>query len=232
MNITNANDSIEVYQMERSAFLEYYWNNYMLHEKRFIALTDYVDICVQNAQTCSDEIITQYLSVCSSLETALKLLADIKGLEAASFLAYMEVLQSCASFSFDQPIELLRGKGMNYVVPFEDYNPNKAPAWWSNHNKVKHNRVESYELGTFIILLQALSALYFVNMILAKTLGDQWQRRKDEGVLEECLEDSCIDVPNDVSKLFRLVGWETRHTVLGFNEYAATDEDIANLFKG
>lgn len=72
----------------------------------------------------------------------------------------------------------------------------KAPEWCSAHNKVKHDRMQEFPQGNLENALNALAALYYVNLILVKHVGDYWHERpphKDE---------KTHNVPNDLSRLF------------------------------
>ena len=42
--------------------------------------------------------------------------------------------------------------------------------------------------------------------------------------------DSDMDVPNDISKLFEMVDFDTREKVIGRNTYITTDSDIDAMF--
>ena len=44
--------------------------------------------------------------------------------------------------------------------------------------------------------------------------------------------DQDVDVPDDVSKLFEMVDFETINTVVGRNVYFATDQDIESIVQG
>ena len=40
-----------------------------------------------------------------------------------------------------------------------------------------------------------------------------------------------MDVPNDISKMFKMINFDTREGVVGKNSYVTSDGDIADLFK-
>ena len=40
-----------------------------------------------------------------------------------------------------------------------------------------------------------------------------------------------MDVPNDISKMFKMINFDTREEVVGKNSYVTNDGDIADLFK-
>ena len=63
--------------------------------------------------------------------------------------------------------------------------------------------------------MNALAGLYILENYLVKYIGDR---------------DHMKDVPNDVSKMFEMVDYETRETVVGRDSYLMTYEDIDKIF--
>ena len=57
--------------------------------------------------------------------------------------------------------------------------------------------------------------MYILEQYIAKYIGDR---------------DNVIDVPNDVSKMFKLVNYATNNTVIGKDSYFVTEDDIGSLF--
>ena len=159
------------------------------------------------------------------LEAAFKLVASIQGVSADSYPQYAKALLSCPTFVVGAKVRLLRGKDVPDIAPFDGLDPDNAPLWWHNHHEVKHDRVVNYALGTLEMLLNALAALYYLNRLLAKLIGDSWLSATGDWE-----DENTIDVPNDVSKLFQLDSFSTRHTVMSFNAYAVICEEIDALY--
>ena len=105
------------------------------------------------------------------------------------------------------------------LSPFVNWNQTNARKlfWWEAYNEVKHNRSEHYEDGNLKNLLNALAALYFLEMYyvrkLAQTSGDE----------------NALDVPVSASQLFRIVGWKTKYFILGYNTYTDGSEDLDDI---
>ena len=211
--------------MQRRNYLEYYWNPYMLYEREFLALLDCVALRERNLGTCSESIIQQLLTVCTCIESILKSMYEPEK-EKPCFPDFAKALLADELFSPSMPIRLKQGQGIETLRPFDGLVPDKAPSWWSAHNRLKHDRISNFEQGSFENLLNSLAALYYLEMVYAKKIGDHWH---DE--LDDFSDENCRDVPNDVSRLFELEPWETRHQVSGFEMYIMTEEALDAIFK-
>ena len=85
--------------------------------------------------------------------------------------------------------------------------------------------MQEFPQGNLENALNALAALYYVNLILAKHVGDYWHERlphKDENTR---------DVPNDLSRLFSADGFKTRHHIAGYDAYLMTKEEEDDMFE-
>ena len=91
-----------------------------------------------------------------------------------------------------------------------------APDWWQPYNKVKHERLLNYREANLKNVVNALAGLYVLENYFVKFIGDR---------------DHEIDVPNDVSKLFEMIDYETKNTVIGKDSYLATTEAIDKMFQ-
>ncbi|MBQ9001085.1 MAG: hypothetical protein IJ087_04450 [Eggerthellaceae bacterium] len=210
----------------RKEFIECHWNSYLLRERKFLELCSCVALRPKNMVTCSDEIIDQLMLVCSHFES---LVRDIYGLtgNGANIGDFLASMQNDQAFDMNRKVWLLEGDGVPDRFPLKGCGPQAKPLWWDAHNHVKHQRASCYEEGAFENLLDALAALYLCNMVYVKKVGDYWLQQLGDNTLDEVR-----DVPNDISQLFELEGWSTRHHVAGRNRYFATDEEVRAALSG
>ena len=202
--------------MNREEFLINYWRYYNILEEDFIKLTRCVRICETNYKTCSDEIIKQFLSVTSEIENIAK---EVCGFNVSD---KSKKINHICNKIFDkieniQSIEIIVKHTNNLrIKPFSEWNKSEPGElfWWKGYNEVKHNRLEKYESGNLRNLLNSLAALYFMELYFAREIGTK-------------TEDT--DVPNSISKLFEIVDFKTKHTVIGYEQYLMTDEDCENI---
>ncbi|WP_080802586.1 hypothetical protein [Arabiibacter massiliensis] len=210
--------------IERREFLACHWEPYLLCEREFLTLLDYVALRRSNFGTCSEKIIRQLLMTCELFESIAKAMYVYP--EEPRFPNYASSLISDSLFDSEAVIEVVRGAEAIELKPFSGMTPSSAPKWWSDHNKVKHDRAANFEFGCFENALKALAGLYYVNLLFAKRIGDYWH-----GQLADHSDPNCRDVPNDISKLFETGSITTRHDVCGFESYAMTVEDVDAMFQ-
>ena len=134
-------------------------------EKDIEQLSRYVNISEDNYSVYSVELTRLYLSICSEVDVALKVL--------------------CSTLSEDSPkgmrgyVEVIRGKIPQLIeakVNFIDYRVSFCPweelelgdnvQWWSDHNKVKHHRMDHYKKANLGNVLNAFCALYTINIYI------------------------------------------------------------------
>lgn len=197
----------------------------MLNEREFLEITDYVALRKSNYQTCSENLVRSLLTTCELFESAMKTMYDFAN-KRPSFPDYAEKLDGDTLFDRSCRITVERGHELIELAPFSEMAKEKAPEWWSAHNKVKHDRMQEFPQGNLESTLNALAALYFVNLILAKHVGDYWYEQLPHN------DDNTRDVPNDLSRLFSAYGPKTRHRVAGYEVGLMTEEEVDKMIDG
>lgn len=136
-----------------------------------------------------------------------------------SFPDYVEKLDGDMLFDRSCRITVECGHEPIELAPFAEMTKEKAPEWWSSRSKVKHDRMQEFPRGNLENALNALAALYYVNLILAKHVGDYWHERlphKDENTR---------DAPNDLSLLFAADGLKTMYHVAKYETHSMAEEE-------
>lgn len=201
--------------MNREEFLINYWRYYNILEEDFIKLTRCVRICETNYKTCSDEIIKQFLSVTSEFENICKEVCEFK--DSDEHKNINDIFNKIENI---QSVEIIvKHTNDLRIKPFKEWNKSKPWElfWWKGYNEVKHNRLEKYESGNLRNLLNSLAALYFMELYLVREIG---------------IKTEDIDVPNSISRLFEVVDFKTKDTVIGYEQYSMTDGDVAEIIDG
>ena len=112
-------------------------------------------------------MVRLYLAICSEIDVVLKELCkeitfDFKG---QNINEYRRVIvgelkgfsnQKVICYKFDLEF-----------TSWEAWSEKSSPRWWSEHNKVKHQRNEFYNKANLRNVLESLAALYIVNLYLA-----------------------------------------------------------------
>jgi|GEM_PF-6705040 len=195
----------------------------MLSEKEFLSIVDYVALRDCNLNTSSEKLIRSLLSTCELFESTMRTMYDLSG--KPTFDDYLRNMLSDSDFNMDIEIQLTRGMIAFPFQPFTGAKPGNAPLWWSAHNKVKHDRATEFDEGSLQNCILALAALYYANCQFVKKIGDYWYARLPH------THSNCRDVPNDTSKLFSNSFMNTRHSVMGYEVYAITNDEIDDICK-
>ncbi len=178
-------------ELSQKDFVNIHWKYYKTLEDDFTRTIRYVNLDEKNYYAFSIEYSKLILSVCGELDTILKLICGFKGSDrktmkdykARMFKKYEDLSEQKVSVK-NTDIEL---------IPFE----NDPMEWWGDYNAIKHNRAENFDRANLKTVLNALSALYLLEMHVYKDyfLDNETMR----------------DLPDDDSNLFYVVGWDTKY---------------------
>ena len=203
--------------MNRTDFINDFWSRYMMMEREFIHLSEYVKIDEGNYGTFSNEIIKQILLVNVEFENLLKQMAMELGVQSGTMENYKTMLFDTLHWDsiVSQSVKVLNTD--IELVPYNEWSKKEHGVfWWSVYGELKHDMIANYIKGNFKVLLYSLAALYILELYVVKYIGDK-------------TED--IDVPNDISKLFEICNWETQDYVFAYEAYKIRESDIVDMFK-
>lgn len=222
--------------MTRDKFIEIYWDYYMALDKdfadlqRFIAFDlgdnyrydDSTSINPRNSTVYSTELVKQYQAICSEIDVILEEICRELGYSKKRNMKmpdYTEWILKEWPEIVDQEVEFKKLKLKPFVnwrakTESEDYS---APAdWWGSYNDVKHKRSEFFDQANLKNTLNALAALYILEQYFVKYIG---QKTND------------MDVPNNISRIFEMIDFETEENVIGKNVYTTTHRDIEEIIQ-
>lgn len=140
---------------------------YQSFEKDIDRLSKYIDISEDNFSVYSVELTKLYLSICSEVDVALKQLCSIVSTKSPqSMKGYIEVIRQELPHLIEAKVSFV-GYRVS-LSPWEELNANENVAWWSQHNHVKHRRMEkdNYKKANLGNVLSAFSALYTINVYI------------------------------------------------------------------
>ena len=203
--------------MNRTEFINNFWLRYMMMEREFIRLSEYVKIDEINYNTFSNEIIKQILLVNVEFENLLNQIARDLNVQSGTMANYKTMLFETLHWDsiVNQSVKVLNTD--IELVPFCEWsNMGHGVFWWSVYGELKHDMIANYIKGNLKVLLHSLAALYILELYVVKYIGD---KTKD------------IDVPNDISKLFEICNWETQDQVFAYEAYKIRESDIVDKFK-
>lgn len=203
--------------MNRTDFINNFWTRYMMMERDFIHLSEYVKIDEANFTTFSNEIIKQILLVNVDFENLLNQMAQEEHSPSGTIGNYKTMIFDTLHWDsiVGQQVKVLN---TNIILePYKEWSqPGHGVFWWTAYRELKHNMIANYPKGNFKVLLYSLAALYILELYAVKYIGDKTNDR---------------DVPNDISKLFEICDWKTEDHVLAFEAYAIRESEIDEMFK-
>lgn len=183
--------------MEREAFLQNYWNYYLVLENRFINAVNYVALNSDNYNTYSFEFVNLILLIGSELDVTMKYLSGISEGDRASIQNYADKILVEYPEILTREIKI---QGMaDTCKPFEGWNvdhPADSLVGWNAYNSVKHGRVSNLKEAKLINVLNLLACLYVIENYVLKDAAE---------------ENDDIDIPDQDSKLFVLKDWKRKY---------------------
>lgn len=214
--------------MTRDEFCNHYWSYYIALEKDFLLIERYVRFemgnnCLYdratvtdygNSTVYSDELIKQYLSICSEVDVILKSICiDLGDSVSNSMPGYTETVLTQWPSIIGERVKI---RNME-LIPFMNWsrNPYASADWWTPYNNVKHQRLTNYKEANLKNVLNALSGLYLLETYYVRYIGQR---------------DNVRDVANDVSKLFEIENFETKDKVIGYESYLIRADEIEAMF--
>lgn len=216
--------------MIREEFIDTFWDYYLVLEQDFLSTERYVSFDLgdnylydggtpkklENSRCFSVEFAKQYQTICSEIDVILKAICGELNakLSKENICEYTKAILNNNFWKsiVSQEVEFKKIK----LQPFKNWseNPYQSPDWWSLYNDVKHNRAVKYQDANLKNVLNSLAGLYILENYLVKYIGDR---------------DDSRDVPDDMSKIFTMVNWSTKHKILSKNLYAIIADEIDSL---
>lgn len=198
---------INVLTEEHKGFRKKYWNYYIDLERELIGISSYVALRNENWKTCSNKIISLLLNIGAEFDFLCKIVCGFNVSERKNISDYANVLLNEIRNLQQVKIEILDTDIVIYPFKNWDIQHAKDLFWWEAYNSVKHDRVDNFDKGNLENLINALGALYYLEMYYIKKLAD----------LQNI--PNVIDLPVSRSKVFKIVGWVTKYTCIGYNTY-------------
>lgn len=193
--------------MDGNKFNSLFWNYYIMIEDNVVNLSRYIDFRDSNLKTCSNEIISQLLNIGSEIDVLCKEICILKATDKKEMKTYSDWFIKNIN-NIDTLKISVRNTSLG-IQPFKQWkkeDPEVLP-WWKAYNDIKHNRVKNFEEGNLENLINALGALYFLEMFYIKKIAN------------ESKDTNYIDVPMSPSKLFLIKNWVTKFSVIGHSFY-------------
>ena len=204
--------------MNTENFEKTFWNYYLELENNYLEIERMIPFDEVNHYTFSYRYMDLLGSICSEIDVLFKMYIEIKqyttdldqnGKPMYNIDQYLKFIESQVPNFKSQEITCYNPRFYNEkVFPFDSWSISNPPKWWTIGNKLKHDKEKeidgkkAYKYANQIFVLNALSALFQLNLYIYKEL------KKDDDELK---------VPLYESQLFQLENWGDyyRHIING-----------------
>jgi hypothetical protein len=150
-----------------------YWNYFISIEEDLYKLSRYIEFDQNNEKVFSIELVRLLISSSSEFEVVAKELCNIKD-QNKPVINIDKIRQNIMIFLPDiYDLEIIVPRfGLNYK-PLENWNNNKNCDWWKSYNSVKHQRNNNYEKANLKNVINAIGALYIINLFYYNSLQNK-----------------------------------------------------------
>lgn len=158
--------------MKKMEFITKIWDYYLMLEKQFIDTFEYVEPVDSNEDnklnlnTFSKKYNQLLLSIGSEADILLKeLCKKISKKTVKTMESYRKILKEYKNFP-------MQGCQFVYdsepIFPWLNFKTDKSPTWWTDYNRLKHNRLEkkNFVLGNYNNVKIALAGLFVLCRVL------------------------------------------------------------------
>ena len=167
--------------MDKTTFIRHYCANYRILEDKVIDSSDYVSIDRNNYATFSSNYIFLFLSICSEIDSLAGEYCNI--ITSDSDVNWGGIVNKIDLIISKHPN--LRNKRIDTKDPFEKQSfvpftkiEENTTSWWTDYNKIKHNRTEkdssgryNYQKANLKNILHAIASLYILLLLIGKEFG-------------------------------------------------------------
>ena len=157
-----------------------YWNYFISIEDDLYRLSRFIEFDVKNEKVFSIELVRLLISSSSEFEVVAKELCNIK--DPSKTINNISDIRNNLNIFFPDiwNMEIIISKfGLKYT-PLVNWKTNKNCDWWTSYNSVKHNRNNEYEKANLKNVINAIGALYIINLFYYNSLQENSLGKKIE----------------------------------------------------
>lgn len=137
-----------------------HWNYFLALENDIERLSRYIEFDRKNSKTFSVELSHLLLSISSEVDVTLKLLCNEldPAKKPRTINDYRQIITTHQKKFLTEPVFIPR-YNLKFT-PWEKWNDNENPGWWTSYNNVKHQRNINYGQANLWNVLKAISGLF------------------------------------------------------------------------
>ena len=158
-----------------------YWRYFLTIEDDLIKLSRFIEFSNENYSTYSMELVRILLVSCSEIDVLLKLLCkELKpDCDCKNIGKYADVILE--KIPLIQELEIYIPEYSIKLLPWEGWKKGNKPEWWNDYTSVKHQRLDCYKKASLKNALNAVAALYAVEILYYTQLD---QNSVDENAIK------------------------------------------------
>jgi hypothetical protein len=147
-----------------------HWSYFLALEEDVQRLSRFVEFNPNNFAAFSLEMAHLLLASCSEVDVVLKMLCKPFAPDAQNEADYRSSIpKQLPNFT------IIRVEMKRYALilqPWQSWDNNQTPTWWTAYNKVKHERDSHYEKANLENVLQTMAGLLIGNLYLYRDLAN------------------------------------------------------------
>ena len=143
-----------------------HWDYYIALEHDAERLSRYIEFSKNNLDTYAIELTHLLITAASEVDVVIKQLCYILSPDskASTINEYHKVIEQMLPEIINTKIKSIR-HDLTFQ-PWSSWESADSPTWWRSYNKVKHERSSNFLKANLGNMLNALSALFVVNVYL------------------------------------------------------------------
>ena len=147
-----------------------HWSYFLALEEDVQRLSRFVEFNPNNFATFSLEMAHLLLASCSEVDVVLKMLCKPFAPDAQNEADYRSSIPKQLPNFTKIGVEMKRYALI--LQPWQSWDSNQTPTWWTAYNKVKHERDSHYEKANLENVLQTMAGLLISNLYLYRDLAN------------------------------------------------------------
>jgi len=159
-----------------------HWNYFLALEQDFQVVSRFIEPCESNNNTFSIELARIIMASAQEVDVVLKSLCKLLDEEAnaGGIKKYFKTVSEHIPEMLDEEVRITRFSMSS--KPWENWEEEKPPRWWTANNKIKHHRSSQYHKATLKNAYNSLAALLIVTSYFYKkemqieTPNIDWQK--------------------------------------------------------
>lgn len=156
-----------------------HWSYFLVLEQDLEQAARYVEFADANYQTYSLEFAHLLFAASAEIEVVLKQLCELfePGSKPQNMGDYKELLRKPEHLPYLADLRVAMPRFGLTLNPWDNWaEDEKGQVWWKSYNEVKHSRHTNFSKATLKNALNAMAALYLVNLKLMSLA------RKEDGI--------------------------------------------------